>query len=393
MFRQKSIMFPLLAATMVVVVACASATATPVPPTETPVPPTPTPTPTPTPIPTPVPVEPITINPAEDPSGFFEALPASEAACVTDALGGRDRVIAMLKHTLGQDPLTPSEIDAVDACISDATVHSVFVGQLEREGGDLSDATVACLSQQIVGLSATALFVAKPAVDDTISLLKGIFCLNHDEREAISATDAAYGFGDYGGIDALECVVNGVGPTGLTGLLGAFSSGDIDFAALSDIFPLLIECGAVNDSVFEQTGVTVDQVGCLLSELGESSLGLLDPDATTPDLSELTAVFAVLGTCGISLDDLMDNALLQLDPSGSVNATVVPASTVQVESTPEVTAAAGIAELFTTEQIACLASELGAEEVDNLLAGGVPDLSLFAALSACGVDVMSLLAP
>ncbi len=396
MFRQKSVVFSLLAALLVVVVACSSATAVPtaVPPTLTPVPPTPTPTPTPDPTPTPVPVEPITIDPTKDPAGFFEALPASEASCVSDALGGRERVLAMLESALESDRITPTEADAIDGCISDETVRRVFVGQLEREAGGLSDATVICIGEQIGGLSAAALFTDELAADAAISLLKGIFCLNNEERTAMSVSGAAYGFGDFGGIDALECVVNGVGPTGLADLMGALSSdssGDIGFSALSDLFPLLIECGALNDSVFEETGITTDQVGCLLGELGESGLALLDPDATDPELGDLTAIFSVLDACGIALEDLLESAALPLDPNGSGDVVVEP--TVETESPGDVTDAAGISELFTAEQIACLVVELGEDEIASLLAGGAPDLGLFAALTTCGVDVLSLLAP
>ena len=391
MFRQKSVVFSLLAAVLVVVVACSSVTPTPtaVPPTATPVPPTPTPTPEPT--PTPVPVEPITIDPTKDPVGFFEALPASEASCISDALGGRERVLAMLESALESDRITPTEADAIDGCISDETVRRVFVGQLEREAGGLSDATVICIGEQIGGMSAAALFTAEPAVDSMISLLKGLFWLNNEERAAVSASDAAYGFGDYGGIDALECVVNGVGPTGLGDLMGALSSSDIDFSGLSNLFPLLIECGALDDSVFEETGITADQAGCLLGELGESGLALLNPDAADPELGDLTAIFSALDACGMTLEYVLESTALPLDPNGSGDVVVEP--TVEAESPGDVTDAAGISELFTTEQIACLVVELGEDEIAGLLAGDAPDLGLFAALTTCGVDVLSLLAP
>ena len=161
MFRQKTVVFSLLAAVLVVIAACTSATPTPttVPPTPTPTPVPPTPTPTPEPTPTPVPVEPITIDPTKDPVGFLEALPASEASCLTAALGGRDRVLAMLESALGSNPITAAEADAIDGCIGDDTVQSVFVGQLDRETGGLSDATVSCISEQIVGLSAAAVYL------------------------------------------------------------------------------------------------------------------------------------------------------------------------------------------------------------------------------------------
>ncbi|MCZ6539313.1 MAG: hypothetical protein O6922_05760 [Chloroflexi bacterium] len=300
----------------------------------------------------------------------------------------------MLESALGSDPLTAAEADAIDICISDDTVRSVFVGQLDRDAGGLSDATVICIGEQIGGMSAAALFTDEPALDATISSLQGVFCLNNEERAAISASNAAYGFGDFGGIDAIECVVNGVGPTGLGDLMGALSSSssdDIDFAALSDLFPLLIECGAISDSALEGTGVTADQVGCLLSALGESGLALLDPAAAEPELADLIPILAALEECGIALDDLLGGATLPLDPGSSADPTVVP--TVQTESPQEAAEIAGITELFTEEQITCLTAEIGAEEIAKLLAGGAPDLSLFAALATCDVDLLSLLAP
>lgn len=297
----------------------------------------------------------------------------------------------MLESALESNPITPTEADAIDGCISDETVQSVFVGQLEREAGGLSDPTVICIGEQIGGLSAAALFTDEPQVDATISLLKGIFCLNSEERAAISVSDAAYGFGDYGGIDALECVVNGVGPTGLGDLMGALSSSDVDFSGLSNLFPLLIECGALNDSVFEETGITADQVGCLLGELGESGLALLDPGAADPELGDLAAMFAALDACGIDLEDLLEGADSLLDPNASGGVNVDP--TAQTELTVEIPDVTDVELPFTEEQIACLTEELGDEVIANLLAGGAPDFSLFAALTACDIDVLSLLAP
>lgn len=382
MFRQKSVVFALFAAVMLVAVACTSAEES----TATPVPPTPTPTATPT--PTPVPVELIDVDPFEDAAGFLDAVPASDVTCVTDALGGRDRVLAMLESALEFDPITTAEAELIDGCLSDQTVQAVFVGQLAREAGGVSDETVACIADNTTGMSAAALFTETPAVDSTISLLQGIFCLNSDEREAISASDAVYGFGDFGGIDALECVVNGVGPTGLEDLMGAASSGLDDFGVVADIYPLLVECGSIDDSTFEGTGISVDQVGCILDEMGESGLALLDPTAAESELGDLTAIFAALDTCGLSLEDLMGDATLQVDPAAIADPTVLP--TVQIEA-PE-----DISELelpFTEDQITCLTEEMGDEAIANLLEGGAPDLSLFTALTTCGVDPLSLLGP
>jgi hypothetical protein len=380
MFRRKSIILLAITAVLAVAIACSS---TPKP-TATPVPPTSTPEPTAT--PTPVPVAPIEIDPLASPAEFFDAIPASEAACITDALGGRDRVLAMLESDLGSEKLTQAEADGLDACLSDETVQAVFVGQLAREAGGLSDATIVCIGEQIGGMSAAALFTETPAADSIISSMKGVFCLGNEERAAISASGAAYGFGELGGIDAIECVVNGVGPTGLEDLMALASAEGPDFEALGELMPLMIECGAVEDSQFEELGVSAEQVGCILGEMGEDALSLFDPTAAEPDISQLGPILMALDTCGLSLEDLLEGATLPIDPTPAGDPVVIP--TVVIEIPDEI---ADIDVPFTDEQMICLATELGEEKVTALLEGAAPDISLFGALATCEVDLSVLL--
>ena len=365
---------------MAVVIACSSSpkpTASPVPPTDVPVP---------TATATPVPVAPIEIDPITDPVGFLSMLPADEATCAIDAVGGRDRVIAMMSSSLGDDRLTVAEANALDNCLSEDTVNAIFIGQLSREAGGLSDDTIVCIGEQIGGMSAAGLFLEEPAADVIISSLKGVFCLASDERARISASEAAYGFGELGGIDALECVVNGVGPTGLTDLVDVFSGEEYDFEALGDLFPLMIECGAVDDSEFEELGVSADQIGCVLGELGEDGLALFDQAAGEPDLSDLGALLGTLSNCGIELDDLMGASELPINPGDLIDPVIIP--TVQLELPEDL---ADVELPFTEEQIICLSTELGEDQIANLLEGGAPDLSLFSALSKCEVDLSVLL--
>ena len=384
MFRQKSLIFLAIAAIMAIVIACGGAAE----PTATSVPPTPTATAVP-PTATPVPVALIELDPLADPVAFFEALPESEASCAADALGGLDRVLAMLESDLGHDKLTAAEADAVDACLSDETVRAVFVGQLSREAGGLSDATIICIGEKIGGISAVGLFTETPAIDSIISSLQGIFCLGHEERAALSSSDTMYGFGELGGIDALECVVNGVGPTGLEDLVALASEGTIDFGAVGDMFPLFIECGAIQDSQFEELGVTTDEIGCVIGEIGEDALTLFDTTAAEPDLSQLGPILAALGTCGISIEELLEGETLPINPE-LIEVTVDPEilPTVQIEIPEDV---ADLDLPFTEEQIICLSNELGDDAIADLLAGGAPDLSLFAALATCDVDIATLL--
>ncbi|MBT4943042.1 MAG: hypothetical protein HON31_03420, partial [Chloroflexi bacterium] len=176
MFHQKSVTFLAIAALMAVVIACSSSpkpTAAPVPPTATRVP---------TATVTPVPVAPIEIDPIVNPVGFLRTLPADEATCAIDAVGGRDRMIALMSSSLRGERLTVAEANALDNCFSEDTVNAIFIGQLSREAGGLSDDTIVCIGEQIGGMSAAGLFLEEPAADVIISSLKGVFCLANDER-------------------------------------------------------------------------------------------------------------------------------------------------------------------------------------------------------------------
>lgn len=375
MFRQKSVAFSLLAAVLVVVMACTSA-----PPTPTPVPPTPTP----------VSVRPILFDPATQTYQFMDALPQAEVVCAVQVVGGIDRFTSLLQKDYADLRLNDQETEAIGACFSSETVRRVMVGQLDREAGGLSEATVICIGEQIDGLSAAALFTEDSGPDSTISLIKSIFCLNGEERAAVSTAEGAgFGFADLGGIDALECVVNRAGPTGLEDLMGAFSSDAADFETLTNLFPIMIECGAIDDSNFEDSGMSAVQVGCLINELGEGGLSLLDPNASEPEMADVILMFAALDACGIDSEGLMGGVTLPLDPNALDD--IVIDATVQIESPDDIPDIAEIDLPFTDEQIACLIGEIGEDEITNLLSGGAPDLSLFGALTTCGIDPLSLL--
>ena len=374
MFRQKTVLFLAVAALLAVVIACNSRfeqTATSVPPTV---------------IPTPVPLAPIEIDPIADPVGFLNALPNAEVTCATDALGERDRVLAMMSSSIGDDRLTLAEADALDNCLSKDTVNAIFISQLHRETGTLSEETIACIGEQIGGIPAGGLFLEEPPGDVIISSLKYALCLTSDERSRISASEAFYGFGEFGGIDALECVVNGVGPTGLTDLVNIYSAEEFDFEDLGELLPLMIECGAIDDDEFEELGVSAYQVGCVLRARGEDGLALLDPTAAEPDLSNIGALLGTLSDCGIELEDLLEGSDLPIDPDVAIDPVILP--TVLAELPEDIE---DMNLPFTEEQIACLTLEIGEDQIANLLAGGGADLSLFSALSKCKVDLSVLL--
>jgi len=147
----------------------------------------------------------------------------------------------------------------------------------------------------------------------------------------------------------------------------------------------MIECGAIDDSTFEELGFTADQVGCVISELGVDGLALLDPNGAEPDLSQLGPLLLALGTCEIDMEELFGGSALPTDPDATADATVLP--TVQVEIPEEVK---DLDLPFTDEQMACLVTELGEDEITRLLAGGDPDLSVFLALAKCEIDLGTL---
>jgi hypothetical protein len=414
MFRQKTVLYLAIATLLTLVIACSSRPE----PTTTPVPQTV--------IPTPVTVAPIEIDPITDLVGFLRTLPSTEVACATNALGGSDPVLAITSSSIGDNRLTLAQTDALDSCLSERTVNGIFISHLYREAGTLSDDTITCIGEQIGGISVAGLFLEEPAADVIINSLKYVFCLASDERARISASETFYGFGELGGIDALECVVNGVGPTGLTDLVDIYSGQEYDFEDLGELLPLMIECGAIGNDEFEELGVSADQVGCVLTALGEDGLALLDPTAAEPDLSNINALVGTLSYCGIELENLFEGSDLPIDQDVAIDPVILP--TVQAESLEDiklplieledllegsdlpidpdvaidpVILPTVLAELpediddmdlpFTEEQIACLTSEIGEDQIANLLAGGGADLSLFSALSKCQVDLSVLL--
>jgi hypothetical protein len=376
MIRQKTVVLSLLAAILIVAVACSSED-----PPPTPVPPTPTPEPT----------APILVDPETQPLQFLAALPGTERECAVEAAGGIDRAVELLQGENDADPLTRAELEAVGACFSSETVQRVMIGQLDREAGGLSDATVSCIREQIGGLSAAALFTEDAGPESMRSLIGAIFCLNDEERAAVSDGNADYSFAELGGIDALECVVDTIGPTGLDDLMGMFSTDEASFETVDTLFPIMIECGAITDANFEDSGMTAVQIGCLIGELGEDSLALLDPSAGEPGMADVVAVFAALSACGIDSEGLMGGLTLPVDP-GTFDDSAID-SGVLIESPDDVPGFSGTDLPFTAEQLACLTNEIGDDEIARLLSGEAPDLSLLRALSTCDIELMSLLAP
>jgi len=85
------------------------------------------------------------------------------------------------------------------------------------------------------------------------------------------------------------------------------------------------------------------------------------------------------------------DASLPLDPDGSGAIIVDP--TVQVVATIVIPDITDLDLPLSDEEIICLTEELDEDAILALLAGGVPDQSLFAAIETCNIDLLKLLAP
>ncbi len=426
---------------MTVLAACASAAS-------------PTATPAPTATPTPVPVNAIEIDPQVDPDGFLAALPSSEVDCASSSVGGEDTLKKLI--TFADDAtegVTDTQLKVLAACVSDETVKKIVVGQLELETGGLSDATAACVGSHADGIDFATLFSGQAVEQETIvSTMQALFCLNDEERRALESSDQEIiGIADVGGIDALECAVDGAGSAGLQEFGAIFGTdGTVDVLAVSEFMPLLIDCGVIDDDLLADTGISADQYSCLFSHLDAELLNSIlananDPNAA-PDLSSAASLLGAFGECGIDLQDLVeaggsaeiepptgigggadatpellvcltDNGvdpstvaeyavgladgsdatlLAALDAcqnggssSGSGGSVVIP-DTGNGETTidPSVFEALPIS----AEQAQCLIDEVGIDQLEGIADGTVSPLTVLGALGACNISITDLIA-
>jgi hypothetical protein len=332
------------------------------------------PEPTATPVPT-VSSEPITANPADDPTAFIAALPDSERQCLVDALG--EAVFGNL--LAGEDP-SDEDGRAILGCLTNGTIQRVIVGQVIVQGGiELSDATLACVDDRLSTvdfLSLGSLLLDGSGVDSeglnteqiaevALSLFPAIFCLNDEERAGLGSADSGgddFFSGVFNGstIDALECGFDAASPDGLISLISIADEGALTGEAFAVIGAVLAECG----ELFAASG--------LLD--GQDLSGLLSGGLELPDgipIPELPD--------GLDLEDLLGDLSERAPEIPDLIATVESATDVDIES------------LVSPETLECLVGELGQERVDGLLSGEIqPDFTILGAVLACGLDLSSL---
>ena len=302
------------------------------------------PTATATAVPTPAPNALLEIDPLSEPIKFLKALPAVEVSCASDALGSEERFAEIIQYVFGSDRginvPNDAESDVMDKCLSEKTVASIFSSQIFREIGGISENTHVCIREKVEGYPFTALFLEDPPDSDVFfSLLQGLFCLNEQERSELAQSEflSLNELSEVGGLDTLECVVNEIGPLGVTVVVG--SEFGQDAAAMSEILLTMIECGAIDEAEFEKEfDVSLEQFMCLLDHI-DTAAGLeflSDPFSAAPDMNpiELTSI---LSSCGLTLEDIVaDVSISTGSPSTSVSTPIaVPAATIHPVDKPD----------------------------------------------------------
>ena len=307
------------------------------------------PTATATVVPTPAPSVLLEIDPLSEPIKFLKALPAVEVSCASDALGSEERFAEIIQYVFGSDRginvPNDAESDVMDKCLSEKTVASIFSSHIFREVvgievGGISENTHVCIREKVEGYPFTALFLEDPPDSDVFfSLLQGLFCLNEQERSELAQSEflSLNELSEVGGLDTLECVVNEIGPLGVTVVVG--SEFGQDAAAMSEILLTMIECGAIDEAEFEKEfDVSLEQFMCLLDHI-DTAAGLeflSDPFSAAPDMNpiELTSI---LSSCGLTLEDIVaDVSISTGSPSTSVSTPIaVPAATIHPVDKPD----------------------------------------------------------
>ncbi len=414
-----------------------------------PPPATPTPNPTPTATATPIPVEAIKIDPRLDPDAFLAALPKAEVDCAASAVGSVEVLAELVAFPDAPTvDVSDTQLKVLASCISGDTVQKVVIGQLELETGGLSASSSACVATHTDGINFGSLFAGQVSDSDTIvSTLQALFCLSAEERRALESSDQEIiDLSSLGGIDALECAIDGAGPTGIESFGSMFGSdGEVNVLAVSELMPLLIDCGVVSDSTLGDSAISVDQFSCLFEQLDpetlNSFLAIADDPNATPDLSGAVELLSAFTACGIDLQDLVDSSE---PPGGQPGGGVVVSSELPiclsdngVNASLAANYAAGLADAsdpmlaaalaaceggngggssggivvpgtnggsttidpsvfdslpITAEQAQCLIDEIGPEQIEGLADGTTSPLALLGPLATCNISIADLIA-
>lgn len=431
---KKFITIIFLVALAAFLVACEpSSSATTVPQTATPdARPTETlvPTPTATPVPT---VTTISADPITETQAYIDTLPADQVACAILAIG-QENLEHLVRGEIALADLTKAETDVMVSCFNTLAVRSMIISEIESATGGLTPRSRDCVEDATFIVDGNLVFSADPDADQIIALYRALFCLTEQERETIGDSGSRFGLSEFGGIGAVECVVSGVRPTQFEQLfkllspndpdineLGEFielfvdcgvmpdaefrelggkdavscvldavptaehgrmltllNSGQSDFSELSEYLPVFIRCGTIDESMFDDIGLSSAQILCLVDEIGIEGIEIIAGDDSNVSQAKILSFLPAFGTCGIDIEALMDE-----DSDSS--------------SDPRFNHGLDPSDLpFSPEQNRCLLAELddaGEDVWRNLGSGDEPTIELLAALAACRIDASDLAGP
>jgi hypothetical protein len=336
--------------------------------------PEPTAPPVPTATPAPAPIVPIRIDPEENPEAFLAALPASEVDCASNVVGGRETLVKVIG---GDMDLDDAQGLAMAKCVSSQTLVRTIVGTLELESEtNLSDETLQCIADKSANLSLTAMLSGETDPAAMVGMLQSVFCLNSDERAALEMRSDEFGFDDVD-IDAMECFVNAVGAANSAQAVGSLGgAGMLDPA----FFDAAVQCGMVSEEDLAESGMTVEQMSCLLKEGGDEFAAFLQASQSggLPDLGQLSNLLEAFDACGVDLEQLGGGF------PGAGDGT--PVATPPASSTP----GASSPMQLTPQQAICLSSKLTPAQLAELMQSQQVDpaklQAILAALTECGID-------
>ena len=370
--------------------------------------------------PTAVPIELINADPSEDADSFKASLSTSEAECYESAIAEVAEVEGEWE-LLGDMPegmfTMPGEIMALQGveCYSDETLQRLYIGQVDRLAGGLSNATLNCMVEHTANTNFSGLFSSEQEAlepDNLMTLLQSIFCLDDGERLAFETSLAAEEE-DFrvGMIDGLECTVDYQDGDGNFVVQNAISvvsllsgndpvdeaTGEIrpevreGIGAIFDVVPVAVECGLVTDEDLADSGLTAEQLVCASDSLREPLMTLMDTMSANPetemDFGTLAALFTALDECDINLEDI--EGMESLFGAGLGSEMEFGGSLPEVEagSSTEDFSIEDLEQFLTAEQISCLFANISPEEMQQMMESGEPPVSMFALLGTCNITL------
>ena len=304
--------------------------------------PTATPEPTPTPTPTPT-LEPILIDPKENPREFLLALPGAEQQCIRN---GIDPV--RLEQVLEISDTTETEDRVFLECISQETLVRIMVGSFARLANPLSQETMDCLWNTLGEADLSPAFDmdkdGEPSLAFFLPFINASLCFSAEEVARIQTTTD----GDFP-IAEMYCLAQRID---LEQLPSLFLDG-MEGLPPAEIVSAMLDCGLeMEGRIGEDHPFTEEQLVCLSEALGDEGIEQFFGQDGDPPFEALLAILE----CVLEMEGYIGE-----DP------------------------------LFTAEQLVCLSEALGDEGLEQFFGqDGDPPFEAIIAILACGLSLDDL---